>query len=243
MENKSNFILAQFNKENLFYTITFLVCIVVLTINRAVIGFSNILWIADIGTICGILNVINTAKHNVWGLVFNFISSSFIVATAAIQHLWLTVVITTLISLPMLLIGIINWRKNEKNNQSEKNLKTMSKKTLWLITGGLIVVDVIFTVILYYLHGNLFYLDSIVSSCCLIAIILSSKMYLEQFYFFIVGNFAGIIMYFILMLQNTNNLPYVFLFVVDFIVVIVGLINWKHLNKLQNFSKTTKKSE
>ena len=224
------YIKKQFAKENIFYTIILIVSTIVIVVNRVFVGFSNILWIADIGTFCGILNVINTAKHNVWGLIFNFISSGFIVATSIIQHICLTASITLCISMPMLLIGIINWRKNVKTNHEEKNLKTMSRKNLLLITLLLIAIDAIFTVILYYLNGNIFYLDAGVTSCCLVAIILTSKMYLEQFYFFIIGNAFGIAMYTMLSFQNTNNIPYAFLFLVDFIVVIVGLFNWKRLN-------------
>lgn len=242
MENILLYIKKQFSKNNLFYTITFLLCLIVIILNRVFIGFSNILWIADIGTICGVLNVVNTAKHNIWGLIFNFISSGFIVVTSIIQHLWLTAIITLFISMPSLFIGIINWHKNQKNNREDNNLKTLNKKSLWIITGSLIALNILFTIILYFLKGNLFYLDSIVSSCCLIGIILSSKMYIEQFYFFIIGNFAGVVMYLILLTQNANNLPYVFLFLVDFVVVIVGLINWKKLKKLQNAQNSDEKS-
>ena len=222
-----------FKKENVFYTLIFIVSIIVIIVNRIFVGFKNILWIADIGTICGVLNVIYTAKHSVFGLIFNAISSSFIVATSIIQHVWLTAFITLFISIPFLIVGIFNWNKNQKNNEEEKNLKTMRKNSLILLISSLIVVDAIFTIILYFLKGNLFYLDAIVSSCCLMGIILSSKMFLEQFYFFIPGNFCGIIMYSLLSTQNINNLPYAFLFIIDFIVVIMGLVNWKKLVRIK----------
>ena len=233
MSKISNYIKQQFSKDQLFYTIIFIVSVVFVTINRCFVGFGNILWIADIGTICGVLNIINTAKHNVFGLIFNAISSAFIAVAAIIQHVWLNATVTLFINIPFLIVGIIKWLKHEKDHQEEKNLKTMKPKTFILLTLLLLVVDVIFTIILYYLHGNLFYLDAFFTSLCLMGVVLSSNMYKEQFYYFIVANFIGVIMYSILSFQTLNNIPYVLLLTIDFIVAIKGIINWSRLEKIQ----------
>lgn len=233
MNKFTNYIKQQFSKEQLFYTIILLISIMFVVTNRCIVGFKNILWIADIGTICGVLNIVNTAKHNVWGLIFNAISSAFIATAAIIQHVWLNAAVTLLINIPFLIVGIFKWKKHEKENHEEKNLKVMKKKNLILLTLLLLVVDAIFTVILYYLNGNLFYLDAFFTSLCMVGVILSSNMYKEQFYFFIVANFIGMVMYTILTTQNINNMPYILLLTIDFIVAIKGAINWTRLEKIQ----------
>ena len=243
MKNISNYIIKQFNKEQLFYTIIFLISVVFVVTNRCIVGFGNILWIADIGTICGVLNIVNTAKHNVYGLIFNAISSAFIVATAIIQHVWLNAVVTLFVNIPFLIVGIIKWKKHERENQSEKNLKVMKKKNFLLLLVLLIVADIAFTIILYYLNGNLFYLDAFFTSLCMVGVILSSNMYKEQFHYFITANFIGMIMYSILSAQNINNIPYVLLLTIDFIVAIKGLINWSKLEKIQNEKLNQKSAE
>lgn len=234
MNKISSFIKQQFSKDQLFYTIIFLISVVFVATNRCIVGFDSILWIADIGTICGVLNIVNTAKHNVYGLIFNVISSSIIVATAIIQHVWLNATITLFINIPFLIVGIFNWKKHERQHQEEKNLKVMKKKNFILLALLLIVVDIIFTIILYYLKGNLFYLDAFFTSLCMVGVILSSNMYKEQFHYFIAANFIGMIMFSILSTQNINNIPYVLLLTIDFIVAIKGLVNWSRLEKLQN---------
>lgn len=243
MNKISSYIKKQFEKDQLFYTIIFLISVVFVVTNRCIVGFGNILWIADIGTICGVLNIVNTAKHNVYGLIFNVISSAFIVATAIIQHVWLNATITLFVNIPFLIVGIIKWKKHERENQEEKNLKVMNKKKFVLLLVLLAVVDVIFTVVLYYLKGNLFYLDAFFTSLCMVGVILSSNMYKEQFHYFITANFIGMIMYTILATQNINNIPYVLLLTIDFIVAIKGLVNWSKLEKIQNEKLKQKNAE
>ncbi len=232
-----DYIKRQFGKDQLFYTIILLVSIAFIVTNRCFVGFGSILWIADIGTLFGVLNIIYTAKHTVWGLIFNTISSAFIVTTSLIQHVWFNATITLAINIPFLIVGTIKWFMNEKKHKEEKNLKVMSKKNFWLLNFLLIIVCAIFTVILYFLNGNLFYLDALFTSLCLLGVILSSNMYREQFYYFIAGNLVGAIMFAIMSFQTLNNLPYVFLLTIDFIVAIKGLVNWTKLWKIQEQKK------
>lgn len=224
-------------KDNIFYITIFILSLAIIITNRAIVGFSNIIWIADFATIFGVLNVTFTAKHTVWGLIFNAISSSIIVATSLIQKIYLNAGVTLLISIPLLLWGVITWKKNERNNEDEKNLKVLDKKHLIYILIGLAIADAIFTVILYFLNGTLFYLDALLSSFCLIGIFLSSKMYVEQFYFFIFGNVFGITLYSILSVSNFNNISYVLMFSIQLIVMVRGLFYWKKLLRERNESK------
>ena len=83
--------------------------------------------------------------------------------------------------------------------------------------------------ILYLLNGTYFYLDAVISACCLIGIILTSYTYLEQFYFFAFSNIVAVVMFSLLSAKNINNLSYIVLYILDFIVNISGMINWKKL--------------
>ena len=64
MNRITNYIKQQFSKDQLFYTIIFLISVVFVTTNRCIVGFNSILWIADIGTICGVLNIVNRVVNN-----------------------------------------------------------------------------------------------------------------------------------------------------------------------------------
>lgn len=239
----TNFFKSCFTKQNLFYTIIFLISMCVIITNRALTGFESILWIADIGSVCGILYTIFMAKHSVLGFVFNIFSTAVMIVTGLIQHIWLNSAVCILISIPNMIYGLIKWIKNKNRGNEDANLKTMKKShqaVWWIVT---LIASGVFTVILYFLGGNLFYLDSCFSATCMVGVILSSRMYLEQYYFFIPANILGVIMYTILSIQNINNLPYVITNVIFTIVSFMGLFNWIKLNKQKTLKQENDISE
>lgn len=236
--NKTSFgkfmnIAKLFKKENLFYTLIFVIGVSLIIINRAIFGFSNILWIVDFASLFSIFYVIFTSKHTVWGLVFDLMATCILVVTNTIQHLWLNLAVCVLIGIPNLTIGIITWKKNEKIDES-KNLKTLGIKKFTLLFVAYLVVSVIFAVILYYLGGNLFYLDALYSAGCAVGVVLSSFAFIDQFYMFIFADMFGVAMYTMLTLQNINNITMIFTSIIFIVGNFVGLFNWRKLLKKQN---------
>lgn len=206
----------------------FIFGLLLIIINRLIVGFDNILWIVDISSFFSILYIIFTAKHAVWGLVFDLLASSILAVANYIQHLWLNLTVCVLICIPNLTAGIFNWKKNERIDNS-KNLKHFSKKNLFFVFLVYFLVSIIFSVILYFLKGNLFYLDALYSAGCAIGVILSSFAFIDQFYIYIVADVFGLTMYSMLTIQNINNITMIFTSFIFIIGDIIGLINWKRL--------------
>ncbi len=240
---KTNIFKSLFNKNNIFYTIIFLVNIIIIATNQIINGFNSILWICDISSIFSVLNIIFNAKHTIWGLVFNFIATLFIAATDIIQHIWLNAFICAVINAPMLLYGIIRWRKNAKNNNESNNLNSLSKKWQILVWSIFAACSVGFIFVLKALGGNLYVFDAVYSIGCVIGVILCSFAYIDQFKIFVVANFFGIVMYVLLTIQNPNNLSLIFTSIMFLIMNIVGYFNWKKIIKSQNLKTETKQIE
>lgn len=226
----TNFLAKCFSKQNLFYTLVFIVSMAIIITNRILVGFGSILWIADLGSIFGILYVIFMAKHSILGFVFNILATLVISATSFIQHVWLNAFVCVAISLPNLVFGLVMWIKNKKQNREDQNLKNMSKKWFYIWWGITLGVSAIFTVVLWLIGGNLFYIDGAFSAMCVVGVILSSRMYIQQYHFFIPANVLGVALYVVLTLQSLNNLPYVITNIIYTIVSVMGLFNWKKLN-------------
>lgn len=227
-------------KENLIYIIIFILDLILICVNRAINGFGNILWVSDLSSFFGILNVIFTAKHTIFGLIFNLISTIFISVTSIYQKLWLNAVCCIFISVPSLLIGIIKWHKNEKSGNGQ-NLNTLSKKSRIFAFVSFIIVSIIALLILKYFNGNLYYLDAFYSISCVYGILLCSFAFIDQFKYFITSNVIGIVMYTILTIQNINNLPFLFTTIIYLIVNIMGYINWIKIKKnIENNKRESK---
>ena len=220
-----------FRKINLLYLFIFIVGILIIVVNRVLVGFNNILWMIDFASFFSLLYVIFTAKHSIFGLVFDLLATLVMVATNSIQHLWLSLAVCVLICVPNLTIGIFKWRRNQKINDS-LNLKKLSKKHFTLVFCLYIVVSVVFAIILFYLNGNLFYLDAFYSAGCALGVILSSFAFIDQFYVYLFVDIVfGLPMYTMLTIQNINNITMIFTTLVFIMGSIVGLINWKKLDK------------
>lgn len=239
---KTNLIKSMFSKNNVFYTIIFLINIIIIAINRAINGFDSILWICDISSIFSVLNIIFNAKHTIWGLVFNFIATLFIAATDIIQHIWLNAFICIVINAPMLLYGIIRWHKNTKAENENKNLNTLSTKWKIIIWSAFALCSVGFTFLLKSLGGNLYVFDAIYSSGCVFGVILCSFAYIDQFKIFTVANVFGLIMYIMLTVQNPNNVSLIFTSVMFLVMNIVGFFNWRKIIKSQKMETNTNQS-
>lgn len=224
---------ALFSKNNIFYTLMAILILVVVVTNRAINGFSNILWINDFGTIFFVLYAIFAAKHKRIFYIFNILSCCFVGASAIIQHLWLNAVMSLFISIPAMAFGFFRWGKNEKQNKDCDNIKTLSKKHLIITVSVYLFTTTVFAVTLWLLGGNLFWLDAIYSAACVVGIILCSMAYIEQFHFFIFANSMGAILYILLTLQNINNLTFIFTMLIMVATSVMGLVNWRKMKNSQ----------
>ena len=224
-----NFFKTLFSKENIFYTIVFIINLSIIIINRCINGFHKVLWICDLSSIFGITNAIFAAKHKIHTLTFNLLSTLILIVTNTYQHIWLNAFTCLFICTPLLIIGIFRWRKNEE--KGETNLNSLSKMSIVISWSCYIIVSIIFIFILKALNGNLYYLDAFYSAGCVFGVILSSFAYINQFEFFIFANIFGIAMYILLTIQNINNLPLAFMTIIYLILNTVSYINWRKLRK------------
>lgn len=220
------------SKNDILCIVIFIVSMAVIITNRAIVGFGNILWIADFGSFFGVLYSIFATRHSILMHVFNFISTIFIATTSLLQHIYFNAIFCFAISAPLILWGIINWKRNEKKDKN-KNLKSLSKKGTIILAIVWVIALPIIMVVLWKLNSNLFYIDAINTSLCMIGLILASEMYYQQFYVFVVANVVGVVMNVILCFQNLNNIVYVLMNCVYFITTIVSIINWRKLYLIQ----------
>ena len=238
MKEKNNLVKRLFAKENVFYTITFIIAMIVIVANRIINGFHKVLWICDVASIAGILNVIFAAQHKIYTLYFNLLSTLLLVITNVYQHIWLNTFTCAAICVPTLIFGIFRWKKNEKKNGNLNELSTKNSIIAWSVYA---LISVIFIFVLKALGGNVYVFDAIYSAGCVFGVIFSSYAYIDQFKFFTFANLFGIVMYVLLTIQNINNLPLLFTNIIYTIIEIMGYINWRKLEKTAKQSVESEK--
>ena len=107
-----------FYRENLKYTILFIISFLIIVTNRAINGFDSIVWLTDFASIFAILGAIFLAKHSILGAIFYGLSTMFTIPVSLVQSVWFNTIINILIVLPSWIITIHNWRKSNKSNNT-----------------------------------------------------------------------------------------------------------------------------
>ena len=224
-----------FNKQNIKYTILFIISFLIIVTNRVINGFGSIVWLTDFASIFAILGAVFLAKHSIWGAVFYAISTLFTIPVSLVQHIWFNSIINVLVVLPSWILTIHKWNKC---NQSQNTfIKSLNKRQIATTILFIIPLITLFIFILYMLKGNLFYLDAPYSTLCAIGVIFSAFALIEQFYLYSIGNVIGIIMYILLTIQNFNNFSLILVCLIQLIINISAIINWRKILK-QNTLQT-----
>ena len=217
--------MEEVKKQNLVYFLIFAVALAVIVANRCLVGFGNIIWLADLGSIFGILYVIYGAKHSILMHVFNFFSTMFIAVTNFIQRVYFSAFFAALIAIPLIVWGFFKWRSNEKVDYT-KNVQKLTKRG-YVISALIFAVALpVIIVVLWKLNTNLFYLDALYASFCFVGLVLSSHMYIEQFFTFLIADIFQFSLYLMLTIQNINNLSYLLMTCVFIAFNIISIVNW-----------------
>lgn len=140
------------------------------------------------------------------------------------QNMYGGFIYNVLYSLPMLIYGLYKWNKVSGNKDS--GIKSVDKKTKIAVGLLTFVIILIYSVILKNLGGNYFILDSMTSVLGYLGIFLLSNKYSEQWIVWIISNFANVILWISLTVENINNLPLLIMWLVYLINSFYGFYSW-----------------
>lgn len=149
----------------------------------------------------------------------------------------------------MQFVGFYLWNKSLKSgNTGEIEVKRMTGKNWAVLAIFFIVVWILYGIFLKYLpnifqclfHTHIdadkqYIVDALTSTLMICAVIMATKRYVEQWYFWIASDGVGIIL-FILSLISTkhfslNSLSGAIMWTQFTLNAVYGFINWKRLNK------------
>lgn len=126
---------------------------------------------------------------------------------------------------PMFVYGYIYWEKAKKEEKS--GVKILNKKSKKIIIPITIILIIIYSVILKNIGGNYYVLDSIISILGFLGMYLMVSKYIDQFYIWIISDIANIILWTILTIQNSNNLPILLMWFILLINSTYANIIWR----------------
>ncbi|MGL4990569.1 MAG: nicotinamide riboside transporter PnuC [Sarcina sp.] len=173
--------------------------------------FSLLGVIGLISTLSGILVSIYTAKASIAGYIWWWINTVTFAVIALAGSLYGQFIQNIFILLPLQVFGFVAWRKNMQDNKSDEiaiRVFSHSEKVFYISIS--ILCFIIYGIFLRYLpslFSTLFgikiskdpqiILDSLTSTLTIMAVYLTGKRFVEQWYFWLVSNSIGLVMFII----------------------------------------------
>ena len=187
-------------------------------------------------SLTGMLCVVLTAKGKIssfyWGLI-NILTYSYVAYQSAYYG---DVGLNMLYFLPMTFFGIYFWSKNSRKKQQSKTVivKKLSwrSKAIWFI--GSLIALYFFGLILKAIHGTLPFVDSTTTIFSIVATILLTKRYSDQWFYWIMVDIWSIVMWAYIFIRDGNQISMLVMWSAFLANAIYGYYNWRKLEKEQN---------
>lgn len=184
-------------------------------------------WIELVGAIIGLLYLYYEYKASIWMWPMGILMSSFY--TFIFIHA--TFYAFAGINIYYTIIGIYGWviwskQKSEGKDDLTKITHTPTRYYLPI----LVITGIIFTILVFilkrYTDSQVVYGDSFITTLSIVAMIMLTKKYVEQWLLLIVVNFVSVILYYKQELYPTS-----IMYLIYCIVSVFGYLNWRKMIK------------
>jgi nicotinamide mononucleotide transporter len=184
-------------------------------------------------SLTGMLCVVLTAKGKIssfyWGLI-NILTYSYVAFQSAYYG---DVGLNMLYFLPMTFVGIVYWKKNSKKVNESKRVVVRSlnwkDKSIWFAIS--LVALYLFGLVLKAIHGTLPFVDSTTTIFSIIATILLTKRYTDQWFYWILVDIWSIVMWAFIFLRDGNQVSMLVMWTAFLVNAVYGYYNWRKLEK------------
>ncbi|HVY01733.1 MAG TPA: nicotinamide riboside transporter PnuC [Candidatus Nanoarchaeia archaeon] len=192
-------------------------------------------WIGLTASITGMLCVVLTAKGKIssfyWGLV-NILAYSYVAFQSAYYG---DVVLNLGYFLPMTFLGIYFWNKNSVKRGEGKTVKakSMSWRNKIIVFIISLLTLYLFGLFLKVINGTLPFVDSTTTVFSVIATILLTKRYSDQWFYWIMVDIWSIVMWVYIFVRDGNQISMLVMWTAFLVNAIYGYYNWIKLEKQQ----------
>lgn len=209
-----------------------------LILSSVMIVTLSLIWgdsiLAIFSSLSGVISVVLCAK----GKIENYAFGMFQAITYAIicyQSQVYGEVMYNVLMVPMIIIGVISWKKNMEVDNTEVRARNLTA-TGWII---LVVASAAATAgysfVLQMLGGNFAIVDATSTTLSVIATILMLTRYSEQWVVWIVVNIASVILWVMALIdQEPGAITLVVMWSAYLLNSIYGYINWRKMAKLHH---------
>lgn len=196
-----------------------------------IIALLSIYWkdsiMGIISATTGVACVVLTGKGKLSAYLFSLINCVLYAIISYKAKLYGETMLNALYYVPMQFVGFYVWKKNMNSETHEVKKKHMSNKERLIYLMGMIVLTVAYGLILKQLGDAMPFVDSFTTVTSVIAMIISVKMFSEQWWLWIFVDIFSVYMWWCNFRAGSDNIATLLMWTVYLGNAIIMCIKWE----------------
>lgn len=178
---------------------------------------------ATTGTAC----VICTGKGKLSAYLFGLINSVLYAIIAYKAALYGETMLNALYYVPMQFIGFYTWSRHMNDETNEVIKKNMKWTGRIIMIVSIIAGTLVYGIILKKLGDAMPFIDAFTTVTSVVAMIVSVKMFAEQWWIWVVVDVFTVYMWFMSFIQGQENIATLIMWLVYLVNAVIMLIKWE----------------
>lgn len=197
-----------------------------------VVGLS-LMWgdslLAIFSSLAGIISVVLCAKGKIENYAFGMINAITYACLCYQAHIFGETMYNILM-IPMIIIGVISWKKNMEANESEVKARNLTPAGWLILIVGSILAVAAYSFILKALGGAFALVDAASTTFSVIATLLMLARYSEQWVMWVIVNAVSVVLWAIAFINgNGSGITYLVMWIAYLFNSVYGYINWRKM--------------
>lgn len=185
-----------------------------------------------ISSTTGVACVVCTGKGKLSAYTFGLINSVLYAIIAYNSHLYGETMLNALYYVPMQFVGFYVWSKNINSETHEVSKRHMKNKGRLILLLSIIAVTYLYGLVLNYIGDAMPFVDSFTTVSSVVAMIVSVKMFAEQWWIWVAVDFFSVYMWWCDFRSGSDNMATLLMWIVYLGNAIIMLIKWEREAKI-----------
>lgn len=204
-----------------------------LIVSSILIFVLSLLWgdsvLAIFSSLTGIISVVLCAKGKIENYAFGLINA-ITYAYICYQANIFGETMYNILMIPMIIIGIISWKKNMEDDNSEVKARNLTPVGWIILIIGSIAAVAVYSFILNLIGGEFALVDATSTTFSVIATILMLARYSEQWVMWIVVNVVSVILWALAFASGEGSgITYLVMWIAYLFNSVYGYVNWRKM--------------
>lgn len=180
-----------------------------------------------ISSSCGVLYTLFVGKGKLSAYLFGLINSILYAIISFKSGYFGETMLNALYYVPMQFVGFYVWRKNMNEDTNEVNKRYMRLSGRFILIGSIILSTLIYGLFLRFLGDELPFIDSFTTVSSVIAMIISVKMYAEQWWIWLAVNGVSVYMWWVDFKSGSDNMATLLMWIIFLINSVILMVKWE----------------